>query len=485
MKDEDKTREELTTEISDLRQRVTELYWYQLIAEKSYAGIYIFQDGQFQWVNQALADMSGYSRDELVDMDFLSLLHPDYREIVRGATEQALRGDLSGLPSELEIQFLRKDGETRWAKIMPALGMYKGRPAIVGNVVDTTDRKGAEQALEESEAKYRLLSEDLRDVIFVEDMTLTPTYINSAAERLFGYSVQELMHLEKSRYMMTESYNKSLAFFQKYVSVAQSDPTFDEPPLMENEYVRKDGSTFWGELKVRFLRDAAGNLVGSQGILRDITERKQAEQQLRDSLNEKETLLREIHHRVKNNLQIVSSLLRRQGRQTQDETLRQMLKESENRVLSMSLIHEKLYHSENLAAINFREFIRSVSHSLFRSYGAANVALKPDIEDLQLPIHTAIPCGMMVNELVSNALKHAFLEGQRGEIAIALHRIGDSEVELVVRDNGVGMPEDIDIWNTETLGMDLVTMLAEKQLHGKLELDRSQGTEFRIRFLLA
>ncbi|MFP3975457.1 MAG: PAS domain-containing protein, partial [Dehalococcoidia bacterium] len=185
MKDEDKTREELTTEISDLRQRVTELYWYQLIAEKSYAGIYIFQDGQFQWVNQALADMSGYSRDELVDMDFLSLLHPDYREIVRGATEQALRGDLSGLPSELEIQFLRKDGETRWAKIMPALGMYKGRPAIVGNVVDTTDRKGAEQALEESEAKYRLLSEDLRDVIFVEDMTLTPTYINSAAERLF------------------------------------------------------------------------------------------------------------------------------------------------------------------------------------------------------------------------------------------------------------------------------------------------------------
>ncbi|MFP4642591.1 MAG: histidine kinase dimerization/phosphoacceptor domain -containing protein, partial [Dehalococcoidia bacterium] len=226
---------------------------------------------------------------------------------------------------------------------------------------------------------------------------------------------------------------------------------------------------------------AKQRLQTSARLIGEMVERKRAEEQIQKDLTEKETLLREIHHRVKNNLQIVSSLLRRQGRQIQDATLKEMLKESENRVLSMSIIHEKLYRSESMAAINFNEFARSLSQGLLKSYGIANVALKTDIEDIQLPIDTAIPCGLIVNELVSNSLKYAFPEGQGGEIEIGLHQMGDSEVELLVRDNGVGLPEDIDIRNTESLGMHLVTLLGEKQLDGKVELDRSQGAEFRIR----
>ncbi len=245
---------------------------------------------------------------------------------------------------------------------------------------------------------------------------------------------------------------------------------------------KKDGTIFWGRITATSIRNEAGNPECYQGIVEDTTERKQAQDKICTSLEEKETLLREIHHRVKNNLQIVSSLLRSQSRQVGDETLKQLLKESENRITSMSIIHEKLYQSENLAAINFKEFIRSLSHTLFRSYGTTNITLKMDIEDMQLPIDTAVPCGLIINELVSNSLKYAFPRGQGGEVDIGLHRIDGGEVELMVSDNGVGMPEDIDIRNTESLGMHLVMILGENQLNGRVDLDRSAGTVFRIRF---
>ncbi|MFP3975456.1 MAG: histidine kinase dimerization/phosphoacceptor domain -containing protein [Dehalococcoidia bacterium] len=328
------------------------------------------------------------------------------------------------------------------------------------------------------EEKYRTLTQELNVGVFRRTPEMDGEFLetNPALVQILGYDSEE--ELYRARMLaLYEDPGEAREFCEQLIMEG----------AVKGEEVRlkkKDGTPFWGRITATLIRDEDANPRFCQGVLEDITEWKQAQDKIRASLEEKEMLLKEIHHRVKNNLQIISSLLRRQGRQMQDETLKQMLKESENRILSMSLIHEKLYHSENLAAINFRQFIRSVSHSLFRSYGAANVALNPDIEDVHLPIDTAIPCGLIVNELVSNALKYAFPEGQAGEVDIVLHSIGDGEVELVVRDNGVGIPEDIDIRNTDSLGMDLVTMLSEKQLHGKLELDRSQGTEFRIRFPL-
>ena len=205
------------------------------------------------------------------------------------------------------------------------------------------------------------------------------------------------------------------------------------------------------------------------------------------SLEEKEVLLREIHHRVKNNMQVISSLLRLQSRNVRDEQQIEMLKESQNRIKAMALIHEKLYGSKDLANINFNDYIKNLVNDLFLSYkvSAGKVSLKMNIEAVSFGIDTAIPCGLIVNELVSNSLKYAFPEGKGGEIKISLHKIADLKsdmYELTVSDNGTGIPGDLDIRKTESLGLRLITNLAENQLQGKVELNRNEGTEFQIKF---
>lgn len=209
---------------------------------------------------------------------------------------------------------------------------------------------------------------------------------------------------------------------------------------------------------------------------------EQSQKRLQDSVKEKEMLLKEIHHRVKNNLQIVSSLLSLQSTYIKDEQLREIFKESQNRIKSMSLIHEKLYKSEDLTSISFSDYVRVLAHDLVRSYGASDrITLTIDVEDISLGIDTAIPCGLIINELVSNSLEHAFPDGREGEITVTL-RSFDSGIELIVADNGVGIPEDVDFRNTESLGLRLVTILAEDQLQGSMSLQREGGTAFRIAF---
>ena len=217
---------------------------------------------------------------------------------------------------------------------------------------------------------------------------------------------------------------------------------------------------------------------------REAARRELAQEGLKRSLAEKEVMLKEIHHRVKNNLQIISSLLYLQSQQIGDESSRKLLMESRDRVHSMALVHEKLYQSEDLARINYKDYLRTITRSLVQSYRQAGTAvdLRLDLEELFIPVDAAIPCSLVVNELLTNAMKYAFRGCERGVVSITLsHK--DGEVELAVADNGVGFPEDVDYTNTETLGMQLVTNLVG-QLRGTLEADFSSGTRFVIRFPL-
>jgi two-component sensor histidine kinase len=215
----------------------------------------------------------------------------------------------------------------------------------------------------------------------------------------------------------------------------------------------------------------------------EITERVRAEERIQASLKEKEVLLKEIHHRVKNNLQVVSSLLSLQSQTVDSPAALEVLQESQNRIRSMALIHERLYRSEDLAQVDFAVYIRDLATFLVRSYRAqlGPISLNIEAEGIFLGIDAAIPCGLITNELISNALKHAFPNGRGGEIRVKIGTHGDQQFTLIVGDNGVGFPQDVDFQNTESLGMQLVNTLVD-QLEGTVELCGNGGSEFTIRF---
>jgi two-component sensor histidine kinase/PAS domain-containing protein len=257
----------------------------------------------------------------------------------------------------------------------------------------------------------------------------------------------------------------------------------------------------WLEARVSILHDAGGRLAGRLVVLRDISKRKRAEEDLKRSnetlmgevaertraqaalsasLQEKEVLLKEIHHRVKNNLQIISSLLSLQTA-NHDSDPTAALRESQDRIRSMALIHEKLYRSVDMARVDFRDYVEGLTAGLQRSYfPGPGARVFVDVEDILLNIDLAIPCGLIVNELVSNSLKHAFRDGREGEIRVALARDGHNYI-LTVIDNGPGLPPGVDYRNTPSLGLQLVNLLAG-QLDGTVELDCSRGTRFKITF---
>ena len=223
-------------------------------------------------------------------------------------------------------------------------------------------------------------------------------------------------------------------------------------------------------------------------LSKEIEERKRIEDTIKSSLEEKEILLREIHHRVKNNLQIISSLLSLQSNNSNDKKLHKQFRDSQNRIYSMALIHEHLYESENLTKIEFESYIKTLAFTLHETYDQKdlNVAINVKIEDIYLGIDVAIPCGLIVNELISNSLQHAFPNKGNNEykslidINMFIDKANDNCV-LNYSDNGIGIRENLDIKKTDTLGLQLVYGLTQ-QIKGNVELDRSVGTKFRIEF---
>jgi two-component sensor histidine kinase len=216
-------------------------------------------------------------------------------------------------------------------------------------------------------------------------------------------------------------------------------------------------------------------------ILRDVSELKATQEKLRASLFEKEVLLSEIHHRVKNNLQVISGLLNLQAQHIHDENDRGIYKESQNRIITMALIHEALYQSSNLTRVQFADYIRNLSKNLIISYGLGKkrIRLEIDAQEASMVVDTAIPCGLIINELLTNALKHAFPNRRKGTIHLAFRRLQGEMYELLIQDDGIGIPKDVDIRKTDSLGLRLVNALVE-QLGGTLEMERDGGTTFRI-----
>lgn len=354
------------------------------------------------------------------------------------------------------------------------------RGNLVSQIVvlrDITVRKQAEEQLFESEEKFRTIFENASDEIVYIDRNGTIVDINKK-ETLFGYDPEEIIGKNFTELDFVGLDMKEMGNLFKDV-VLKGNPL--PVTMMELEFNHRNGRRVFAEVSMKVIKKK-GEVEAILGIVRDVTERKKTEEKIISSLREKEVLLREIHHRVKNNLQIISSLLSLQSQYIKDKPCADMLKESQDRIRSIAVIHEKLYQSEDLASIKADEYIGTLVHGLHRSYVVRTdwITLTMDVEDIPLRVDTAIPCGLIINELVSNSLKHAFPRG-KGEIKVTLHSL-NGDIELLVADNGIGLPEDIDFRTTETLGLRLVAMLAEDQLNGEIELNRMGGTAFHIRF---
>jgi PAS domain S-box-containing protein len=247
--------------------------------------------------------------------------------------------------------------------------------------------------------------------------------------------------------------------------------------------LRPDGSIRIVSSRSEVIIGENGQPVRIIGTEQDITERKAAEDKIKASLQEKELLLQEIHHRVKNNLQVISSLLSLQSRHINDPEALEIFKESRKRVSSIALVHEKLYQSKDMASINFADYIETLAKDIFNFSinSAQNIKLNLDLEKLCLNIETAIPCGLIINELLTNSLKHAFPEGHNGEIYLGFHGENNGRITITVADDGIGLPSNINITNPDTFGLQLVYFL-NKQIKGNIDLDVENGACFKISF---
>ncbi len=302
--------------------------------------------------------------------------------------------------------------------------------------------------------------------------------VNRQFGEIVGYTAEELLQLTFQEITHPEDLEVDLENVGK-VLAGEIDQY-----SMGKRYVRKDASIVWVNLTVSLARDESGNPRHFIAVIEDTTRHKRAELAVKDSLREKEVLLREIHHRVKNNMQVISSLLNLQARNIEDPNLRKMFQESQSRVRAMALIHEVLYGSDDLSRIDLEDYVSKLAKSLTRMYGAdaGRIRLEVAAKDVTLGIDDTVPCGLVINELLSNSLKYAFPDGRPGEISINAVATDDDRIVLTVRDDGVGIPDDVDIRHTESMGMGLVTGLVENQLGGQLELDRTGGTCFTIVF---
>jgi polar amino acid transport system substrate-binding protein len=331
-----------------------------------------------------------------------------------------------------------------------------------------------EVALRRSEDNFRRSMDDSplgKRIVNREGETL---YANRALLNIYGYdSLEELQTTPTEKRYTPESY----AEFR--IRREKRRKGIEDPSEYGIEIVRKNG-----EIRhLQVLRKAIlwDNKEQYHAIYQDITARKRAEEKFHASFREKEVLLKEIHHRVKNNLQIIASLLRMQTRHAGDKVEDGIFRESQDRIKAIAVVHSMLYKSESLAEINFGEYVRETAGHLFRSYNTnpKAISLLINTEDVMISIDTAIPCGLIINELISNVLKHAFPNGRSGEIRVEMKKY-EKGIRIIFEDNGAGFPEGIDFHNTETLGLQLVNMLVA-QLDGTIEIDRNGGTRYVIK----
>jgi PAS domain S-box-containing protein len=353
-------------------------------------------------------------------------------------------------------------------------GQIAGRIAVVR---DLTDRKRLEAALQEHLTRLQAILEHTTTVIYIMDADDRFLLINRRFAQLFQVTNAEVAGQPVEAVFAPEV---AAAFRANNRAVREGRTPLEFEELVPHD----DGLHTYLSVKVPLYGpDGVPNAIC--GISTDITARKRAEAALQAALQAKEVLLKEVYHRIKNNLQVVSSLLDMQADTLEDPHARAAFEDSQRRIQAMALIHESLYRADDLAHVNAADYLQQLSMRLFGGFqpSGGRIIFTLELEAVALEMHTAVPCGLILNELFSNAMKHAFPAGRAGSITIGLRRTPEGQVQLTVRDTGVGIPESLDVRATPSLGWQLVGLLTE-QLGGTVALERHGGTTVTITFPL-
>jgi PAS domain S-box-containing protein len=423
-------------------------------------------DGTILFTNPAYDQAYGFSEGELLGRKTEELYwNPADRAVILGIFKK------QGFVQNDEVRVKQKDGKPLWLSVSVQPFSFAGEETYLTASIDITDRKKTEELIQQQVEYTMSLINKLPGLFYAIDDNANLIQTNDKFSEVSGYSSDEIKKMHGMDFFAGEDKRLIEArireVFEKGESTAEAD------------FISRDGKAipyyFTGS---RIMKDGKPILIG-MGV--DITESKHREQIIEASLKEKEVLLREIHHRVKNNLQLISSILNLQSNYIKDKKALEAFRESQNRIRSMALIHERLYRSSYLSNINIKEYINEITANLFSSYSYESKKIKLNINaaDLNLEVDKCIAIGLILNELISNSLKHGFPEEAKGEININLYPGKDQRLTLIFSDNGRGMPKDFDFRSTETLGLQLIMSLVE-QHNGLIELDNTKGVKFTI-----
>ncbi|WP_333318127.1 PAS domain S-box protein [Microcoleus sp. B4-C1] len=418
---------------------------------------------------RSCADLYAYGRF------FTESFHPEDRDRVIATFTKQMESE-----KDIEYRIFRSDGQIRWirARAFPIRNQAGQVYRIVGIAEDISESKQAEKTIRESEERFRQLAENIQDSVWLMSAEFTDLlYLSPAYEQIWGRSREEL-YADPLKMMEWVHPEDKILLEEAMGRVLQGESTNTEYRIF-----LPDGTIRWVCDRAFPIYDESGKIYRIAGICEDISDRKLTDARIQAALREKEVLLKEIHHRVKNNMQVISSLLQLQAQYIEDEATLTLFEESQTRIHSMALIHEQLYQSEHLDRIALSPYVENLVANLYQSFGCGNTSIKFNlkVDPIYLNIETAIPCGLIINELVSNSLKYAFISSLAGEISINFHEINNSQFHLTIQDNGRGFTANFDWENTETLGLRLVKMLAY-QLEASIAIDSQRGTCYSLIF---
>lgn len=424
--------------------------------------------------NQTLCDKLGYEKTELIGRQVYSLFHPDCLEDAKNVFKAFLD---TGKIYDAELQLKKKSGEKIHVSLnISAVHDTEGNIRKSRTIFrDITRRIQIEKVLKESENHYRQLYHSIPVPYQSIDLDGTLLDVNKAWLNELGYSRSEVTGKRLGDFIDP----KHKEYFKSQFSIFKEQGEIQD---LEFDLIKKDGTTISVSFMGRTATDEKKRFRRTHCIFTNITERKEMEKQIKKSLAEKEILLKEIHHRVKNNLQVIISLLNLQAHNISDEKLQAAFKESRSRIYTMALVHEKLYESRDFTEINFKDYIETMAVELFNAYKTdKDIELDFMVQNIVLKIDKAIPCGLIVNELLTNAFKHAFKSREKGRVGIIFKRSNPQLCRLIIEDDGEGFPAQFDISKANSFGHQLVRLLTE-QIQGNLSFEQKKGTRFEIVF---